>query len=104
MATNWALYRISQRSMPGQLMPAREAPRIDGQKDLADNTNSSKITVGGDTAALCVTVDLKSRIDIRQFDDAASLDPTNSPEIIQAGDYQIWTLPQGEWILKALEI
>lgn len=100
MATNWSLHNIGNAVVTGQLTPAPLGPRIGGQVDLANNTESSDITVTGEGGVLIIVCDAKSRFDIRAEEDAADLNPATSPEVAPADIPVFRTLKPGVWNLE----
>lgn len=100
MATDIAVHKIGN-SVNGHGAPAPEWPRLDGEKALAENTDSKQFDVAY-PAIFALTATAKVRVDLRLAADAASLNPGQSPEVLEAGVTRFFTVPAGSWKLKTL--
>lgn len=84
----------------GNHPPAPPIPVLEGQKGLAEDTNSNVFNVTTKGATMTLVATAKLRVDIRLNADAGSLDPANSSVVLGAEERVMFSLAQGDWILK----
>jgi len=106
MPTDYAVHRIGY-PISGNHPPAPSLPASGGQKSLADNTDSALITIT-QPSVLIASSTAKVRLDLQACDPAnvavtiPALAPTNSPVVLFPEVPRIFSLAQGQYLLKTL--
>lgn len=84
----------------GNLPPAPSVPVLEGQVALAEATNSEVLNVPATGAILCLVATAKLRVDIELDANAGALDAATSSLVLGANERVMFSLRQGNYILK----